>query len=158
MLLYGGFVSDVISGGVVSSSSFPIQRGILQGCPASGSLWAILFDPIVRSLAAANPKPGGSLTAFADDLAAAFINVLLALRPLMDIFTALPRATGLNLHVPKIVVWNNGACSDFELSRRLHDRLGSVVLRVYRSAKQPWGARWSAGRHDVLGRVPRAVF
>lgn len=92
-LLYDGSVSDVLFGGVVSSASFPIQRGILQGFLASGSLWAILFDPIVRTLAAAHPEPGGSLTAFADDLVVAFVKVSLCLRPLMDMFMLLPRAT-----------------------------------------------------------------
>lgn len=81
-LLYEGSYSDVVFAGEVSEHGFPIRRGILQGCLASGSLWAILFDPIVRALMAAHPEPRGSLTAFADDLAAAFINVVAGLGPL----------------------------------------------------------------------------
>lgn len=73
-LLYNGSFSEVAFAGEASAHGFPVRRGILQGCPASGSLWAILFDPIVRALIDAHLEPRGSLTAFADDLAAAFLN------------------------------------------------------------------------------------
>lgn len=38
--------------GVFSEASFPTCRGIEQGCPSSGSVWANLFDPVVRRLLA----------------------------------------------------------------------------------------------------------
>lgn len=37
-----------------------MRRGVLQGCPASGSLWAILFGPVVRALSVAHLDPRGS--------------------------------------------------------------------------------------------------
>lgn len=77
-----------------------------MGCPASGSLWALLFDPVVRALVNAQPQPQGSLTAFADDLAAAFVNVLSGLGPVLDVFLRLPLVTGLCLHFPKVAVVN----------------------------------------------------
>lgn len=101
-LLYYGSWSGIVFGGSVSDCGFHIRRGILHGCLASGSLWAILFDPVVRALVYAHPEPQGCLTAFADDLAAAFNNSLRSLLPVMEVFMRLPLATGLHLHLPKI--------------------------------------------------------
>lgn len=69
-LIYEGSYSEIVFGRELTDYGFPVRRGSLQGCPVSGSLLAILFDPVVRALAAAHPEPMGSLTAFVDDLAA----------------------------------------------------------------------------------------
>lgn len=53
-----------------------VAGGIRQGCPTSGSIWALLrcsSTPILRRLTAALTSPRASLTCFADDLAASFI-------------------------------------------------------------------------------------
>lgn len=42
--------SEVVFGGIVSDHGFSVKQGILQSCPASGNLWAILFNPVVRTL------------------------------------------------------------------------------------------------------------
>lgn len=99
-LLYQGSSSDVVFVGEVTVHSFPVRSGILQGCPASGSLWAILFDLVVRALLTAHPERRGSLTAFADDLAAAFINAITGVAPLMEVLSLLRLATGLHFHIP----------------------------------------------------------
>lgn len=110
-------------------------RGILQGCPASGSLWALLLDPVARALSHAHLEPQGSLTAFADDLAAAFANVLRGVGPVMEVFMRLPLATGLQLHIPKAKVVNDSGCTFFDLRRRLLDRLGAHTLDVVGSVR-----------------------
>lgn len=56
-LLHEGSYSEVIFAGEVTSHGLLVRRGILQGCPASGSLWAILFDRVVMALVAAHPEP-----------------------------------------------------------------------------------------------------
>lgn len=48
-LIYEGSFSDILFSGEVTSCGYRAQRGILQGCLASGSLWAILFDHLVRA-------------------------------------------------------------------------------------------------------------
>ena len=47
---------------------FSMDSGILQGCPLSGSLWALCMDPIVRAMDAICTCDVGILTACADDL------------------------------------------------------------------------------------------
>lgn len=133
--IYYGSWSDIVFGGCVSACGFHIRRGILQGCPASGSLWAILFDLVVRALVCAHPEPQGSLTAFADDLAAAFVNILRNFSPAMEVFVRLLLATGLQLHIPKVKVVNYSGLSDFDLRRRLHDCTAACAFGVAGSAR-----------------------
>eukprot|EP00959_Pyramimonas_sp_CCMP1952_P093896 1964356-Pyramimonas_sp.AAC.1 len=47
---------------------FEIEPGIKQGCPASGSIFALSLDPIVRALVCALPEPESCLCGFADEL------------------------------------------------------------------------------------------
>lgn len=58
----------VFNGEVYQDMIVNLRRGIMQGCPASGALWALLFDPIVRRQANARPHPGHCLTCLADDV------------------------------------------------------------------------------------------
>lgn len=88
-----GSYSDLLFGGAVSQHGSLVRLEVLQGCHSSGSLWATLFDPVVRALCTAHPEPLGLLTALLDDLAAAFLNVLSCFGPRMDVFTVLPLAT-----------------------------------------------------------------
>eukprot|EP00959_Pyramimonas_sp_CCMP1952_P199060 4163580-Pyramimonas_sp.AAC.1 len=39
---------------------FAIESGVAQGCPASGSAWAIAMDPLVRHLAFFIEHPDGT--------------------------------------------------------------------------------------------------
>ena len=48
---------------------FPIGRGLKQGCPASGFLFTIVLDSVIRWSAAAVAPAGASLSAYTDDIA-----------------------------------------------------------------------------------------
>lgn len=50
--LYEGSTAQIVFGGVLADAVFDIARGIKQGCPSSGSVWAFVVDPIVRLLRA----------------------------------------------------------------------------------------------------------
>ena len=52
------------------SGKFGIQRGIRQGCPTSGTVWALIFDAVILGLHALADARNGVLRAFADELAA----------------------------------------------------------------------------------------
>lgn len=119
----------------VSETGFPVRGGILEGCSASGSLRAILVDLVVRRLRASHLEPHGSLVAFLDDLAAAFWGVLSGLGPVIDMCMALPRTTGLHLHIPKTFVSYWSSLSNFELKRRVLDRIGVAACTISRSAR-----------------------
>eukprot|EP00959_Pyramimonas_sp_CCMP1952_P319225 6679588-Pyramimonas_sp.AAC.1 len=45
-----------------------VERGVKQGCPLSGVIFCICFDPIIRRLQQLAFKIPLSLNAFADDL------------------------------------------------------------------------------------------
>eukprot|EP00972_Heterocapsa_arctica_P104008 15328747-Heterocapsa_arctica.AAC.1 len=72
-----------------------ITSGIKQGCPSSGSLWCILFDPVIRMLHALIEEMGGALAAFADDLGMSLKDVVAALVRLVPMFDILSLATSL---------------------------------------------------------------
>ena len=79
---------------------FMVNSGIKQGCPASGSLFALLMDPFLRYLLCKIPRAKGIFLAFADDLAA----VLFAIQTLKDVllcFKILRLAANLRLHMKK---------------------------------------------------------
>lgn len=47
-LLVASQAQDYINGVIHGEANFRIERGIRQGWPTSGSIWALIFDPIVR--------------------------------------------------------------------------------------------------------------
>ena len=81
-----------------------VLRGILQGCPLSGLLFAIAIDPILRmGHARIDVKLGGTLRACADDIAAV-VRRLEHLRPLLDIFRTAELVATLQLNHKKCVI------------------------------------------------------
>lgn len=83
-----------------------LRRGIKQGCPASGALWALLVDPIVRRLVASLPPRGYARTCFADDLATALGNATVGLRVLIPVLLEMRLAAGLVVHASKTQLLN----------------------------------------------------
>ncbi len=51
--------------------SFRKTKGINQGCLASGILFAVAIDPVIRYLAALTLSPSDVIRGYADDLAMA---------------------------------------------------------------------------------------
>ena len=89
---------------------FLIARGVRQGCPASGFLFAMAFDPIFRSLENTiiprNPAAPDFLRpapcAYADDFAVAASSFRHLMTALSNDFKVVDRIAGLNL--------NHGKC------------------------------------------------
>lgn len=125
--LYVGSHSDVIFAG-------PTKRAFCKDARLRIPL-GYFFGPVVRVLTAAHPEPRGSLIAFAPDLAAACLNVVSGLVPLLEVFLLLPMAVELHLHIPKVTIVSYSECSDFDLKRRLHERIGSSALVVKHLAR-----------------------
>lgn len=55
---------------------FQVPSGIKQGCPMSGDIWCLIFDPFVRAFVFALRDTDASLSAFADDIGIPCANAL----------------------------------------------------------------------------------
>jgi hypothetical protein len=93
---------------------FPICSGIRQGCPASGSLFALAIDPCFRYLVSQLGPERGILTAYADDIAAAVKELYVAIRVLSQAFEVIGKCSALELHPGKVVIvplWKFEECT-----------------------------------------------
>lgn len=84
--------------------SFPIKAGIKQGCPLSGSLFAIAADPLIRAHLANLTIHSGRINLFADDTAIALRHLARSLPSVLALFARWKRASGLALKNSKCVV------------------------------------------------------
>lgn len=92
-----GTAQTLIQG--VAGRPFAVGPAIRQGCPASGSVWAILYEPVVRRirrLAArvASVVPG----VFADDIGVVANEVVAAARVVGALAPRMTAGAGLRLH------------------------------------------------------------
>jgi hypothetical protein len=90
-----------------SESAFLMESGIKQGCPASGSLFALALDPFVRMLLARLPSPHSLVVACADDLATALHDIMKALPILYRCFLCLEHAACLAINPGKCIIVPN---------------------------------------------------
>ena len=78
---------------------FHVESGVLQGCPLSGSLFALCVDPLYKMLRARllqDAIPCAAVTACADDVGIALADVRLADRA-AEVFVAAERCARLRL-------------------------------------------------------------
>ena len=79
-----------------------IASGIKQGDPSSGSLWALLFDPVVRRMCLIIPR--SFTNAYADDLAIAMLEFVAGMLALLPLLAVVSKATGLEVNFKKTFV------------------------------------------------------
>ena len=80
---------------------FQMLQGIRQGCPLSGTLWAILFDPVIRLLSKQVEYKCSRLSAYADDLALVLHSLRTCLPRLEAALAAMSSSTRLELNFDK---------------------------------------------------------
>jgi hypothetical protein len=78
-----------------------ILSGIKQGCPMSGSIFALAIDPLIRRILAMSVLHSIRITAFADDIAIVIANVFLQLPGIIRVFVLWEGATALKLNSKK---------------------------------------------------------
>ena len=142
--VYSDSITHVEFAGPVGGQ-FLMARGVRQGCPASGFLFAVAFDPSFRWLQEVviprNPDNLDFLQptqcAYADDLAVAscsFRGIMTALAPA---FRSVDYIAGLNLNYRKCCLCERGR-----------------EMQIVRHAKCVWNHDWSRWAPSSLGRHP----
>lgn len=139
--LYGPTHIEVRRNGHATGRPLRVTREIRQGCHASGIVWALLHDPIARSMWPALPRDELRLTAFADDAAVAMRTVFRDLSVLRHFMEVVRSVTGPGLNADNSAVINftrrtylvvhDIACGGPRTSRRLGSTASAVHLRNY---------------------------
>jgi hypothetical protein len=121
-LLYTNCKADILFNGDIYDG-IHITAGIKQGCPASGSIFALALDPFIRNLILQIPPTLNLVVAFADDIAIATRTLLKILPIILREFRRLGHVAALHLNMSKVKLipfWNNGK---FETRRCIVDSL-----------------------------------
>jgi hypothetical protein len=134
--LYRKVDITLLFGGTMTAG-FAATSGIKQGCPASGSLFALALDPFLRLLCARLPGPTSIVSAFADDMAVVTRKFLLGLSVLAELFTLLEGATAMRLNPAKCVFIPLGQQTADEI--KLHIDTNIPLLR---GALVQWHGRY----------------
>jgi hypothetical protein len=113
-----------------------MQAGIKQGCPASGSIFALSLDPFLRMMLTKLPKPISTFGAFADDVAAAVAKLLHTLEQLAPIFRIFAAASGLHLNPKKTLIIPIGKLCPTDVRKFLKDHIPEwAEMTVTRAGK-----------------------
>ena len=101
--LYKDCFATIVLGGR-RLREIPMLSGIRQGCPASGTLFALVIDPCLRYLISKIGPERGIVNAYADDIAAVLRDMFETIRLIDFIFKLIGRATSLHLHPGKVQI------------------------------------------------------
>ena len=111
--LYGGSTAQIAVGGM-REVVIAISSGIEQGCPMSGSLWRLAFDPVIRFLIRRTGretcKGKCKVIAFADGLCFATDDIIGTLKGAVPVLDIMKGAAGLALNWFKTFV----SCGEFQ--------------------------------------------
>lgn len=132
-LMRGSSATVTFGGSSSSSVAIWMARGVKRGCPASGSLRALVFDQItVRAASYAALHAGGSFGAFADDLSAAYRDPLAGIGALVPVLLRMRQVARLCLNLDNKNILNFGTVSDAQLEAELREQLSvsSLCVRV----------------------------
>lgn len=128
--LYNQVELRFVLNGRMSAERVAVKGGIKQGCPYSGSLWALLYDPVVRALSQVLPPRELSVCSFADDLAAASFRAQQALLHLLECFGMVRKATRLRVNVRKAALVYYGAHGHAEVLEEIAAAAGGERMVV----------------------------
>lgn len=159
--LYAHAGVNVLWGGIRSPVVLPIRSGIKQWCPASGRLWAIGYDPIVRSVLHPVPRHLGCLGVFADDLGLAALDIAMGIAMLDPVFGDMARAANLKMQGGKtrLLYFGVSGLDDVHMILARSERFSGVQIaghEKYLGVEIGIGAsacRWTAPLAKFQARV-----
>jgi hypothetical protein len=147
--------------------SILIESGIKQGCPLSGSIFALAIDPLIRYLLHTSVLGSICITAFADDIAIVVANLFVMLPNILDTFRQWAQATNLCLNGKKSVIiplWTFDVGMIFRWLRYMAPDFSMCSISScakYLGIVFGPGAdliQWSPVEHKVLARAAEASF
>jgi hypothetical protein len=116
------------------AAGFPVTSGIKQGCPASGSFFAIALDPFLRMLCLRLPVTHNIASAFADDMGLVTRQLLVCLGIISELAGILFQATAMRLNPKKSVIIPLGRQTAFSILRHINESLpslGGVLVKTH---------------------------
>lgn len=105
--------------GRMSEKSVCVSNGIKQGCPPSGPLWAVLYDPVVRAIYSSLPSHDLVARCVADVLVAAVFRIHQSFPHVVRCFEQVRRAARLRLTIKKTELIYFGMRSFAEVSAEM---------------------------------------
>jgi hypothetical protein len=127
-------VSAAVRFGNCAPASLPMLSGIRQGCPASGAIFALCIDPLLRRIGAWLPSPWSWLTAYADDIAIALRGARRVLPTLFSIIDEVEPCTGLCINVAKstlVPLWTADIAAATAEVQALSPRLAALEVAAF---------------------------
>ena len=103
--LYRG-ITVTLSVGSTMGPGFRVSSGIKQGCPMSGDIWCLIFDPFVRAFVFALRDTDASLSAFVDDIGIPCGDLCECLRCIVLVVGSMSCAAGSALNWKRTVFIN----------------------------------------------------
>ena len=101
--LYTNCFVHLVFGGT-RHRGFKLSSGIKQGCPMSGTIFALSLDPVMRMLASCMRPDRSIITGFADDLAIVMASFMEEFPRIIKTFVIFESASGLALNFKKCVL------------------------------------------------------
>lgn len=89
---------EVLLHGQRSGAKLRVTRSIKEGFSASGCIWPLAYDPIIRCLVSLRPHADLRGCVFADDIGLATRRVVECLRVVCPFFLLVLRSAGIGLH------------------------------------------------------------
>jgi hypothetical protein len=148
-------------------ASLLIGSGIKQGCPLSGSMFALAIDPLIRYLLHTSVMGSICITAFADDIAIVVANIFTMLPDILRCFRSWAAASALRLNSRKYVIiplWVYDAAMILRWIRYVAPDFASCRIAAcakYLGVLFGPGAdtlQWKPIEHKVLSRAAEASF
>jgi len=140
-----------------ASVSVALARGVKQGCPCSGVVWALVFDAMLAAVAA-TIGPMDTVRAYADDLGIICRNVYVVLPAIIDLFLTDGVLQGLELNLKKTILVPLHEADPADLRRRLRllrRCLGAVVVATH---VKYLGLLWGPGAAAIAWKDALQTF